>query len=316
MYHLYIIIKYIYKNKLNAFFLYNYYIKYVYIMTTPKKPPTFYCETCLYGSNKKSEFDRHLLTMKHATLNTKTATDKMYSCKCGKIYKHSSTWYTHKKKCALLQPVIDEPKLITDATFMQIMQQHIQQNNEFKTLILDIIKNGHGNGCNNTIITNSNNKSFNLQFFLNETCKNAMNITDFIDSVKLQMSDLMDVGKIGYVDGISNIITKKLNALDETIRPVHCTDQKREIFYIKDANVWEKDDPDKKNMQKLIRRISYKNELMLNQYKIDHPGCNFSESPYADQYCKLFLEVMSGDKEKYEKIIRNLRKTTIIKEHK
>jgi hypothetical protein len=151
--------------------------------------------------------------------------------------------------------------------------------------------------------------------FLNETCKNAMNLTDFIDSIKLQLSDLIKIGEIGYVEGISNIITSNLQSLDVTERPIHCTDKKREIVYVKDEDKWEKDDGNNK-IRKLIKKVSYKNENLLPQYKEKHPGCNYSESKYADQYSKIVIEAMSGDKEKDDKIIKNISKViTIDKEN-
>jgi hypothetical protein len=129
----------------------------------------------------------------------------------------------------------------------EVMLMLINQNKE----LIEIVKNGTNNNSHNTTTTNSHNKAFNLIFFLNETCKNAMNITDFVDSIKLQLSDLMNVGDLGYVEGISNIIVKNLNNLDETERPIHCIDKKCEIFYVKDQGQWEKEDEDKNKIKKL-----------------------------------------------------------------
>jgi hypothetical protein len=143
-----------------------------------------------------------------------------------------------------------------------------------------------------------------------------MNITDFINSLQLQLSDLENVGKLGYVDGISSIIVKNLNALDETTRPIHCTDKKRETFYIKDEDKWEKDDREKKKIKNVINNIAYKNERLLQKFKELHPGCNFSDSKYADQYSKLVIEAMGGagnnDAEKSDKIIRKIAKEVTI----
>ena len=175
-------------------------------------------------------------------------------------------------------------------------------------------KNGQNTISNNTI--NSNNKTFNLQVFLNETCKDAMNITDFVDSLKLQLSDLENVGKVGFVEGISNIIVKNLKALDVHKRPVHCADKKREIIYIKDENKWEKEDENKNKMRKVIKRVAFKNQNLLAKFKEEHPGCNFSESKYADQYSKIVIEAMGGvgdnDTEKENKIIHKIAKEVVI----
>jgi len=198
-------------------------------------------------------------------------------------------------------------ELIKEQT--NIKQMMIEQQN----IVLEIAK----NGTNNT--TNSHNKSFNLQFFLNETCKNAMNIMEFVDSIKLQLSDLEKIGKIGYVEGISNIITANLNALDVTQRPIHCTDKKREILYVKDENKWEKEDNEKKKLRKAIKRVANKNIRLLSQFKAAHPDCGKSASPFSDQYNKIIVESMGGpgdnDVEKEDKIIKNITKVTTIEKN-
>jgi hypothetical protein len=191
----------------------------------------------------------------------------------------------------------------------------VKQNQELTNKIVDICKNNQTNNISNSNI-NSNNKTFNLQLFLNETCKDAMNISDFVDSLQLQLSDLENVGKLGYVEGISSIIVKSLNALDETERPIHCTDKKRETFYIKDENKWEKEDIEKNKIKKVIKKIACKNQRLLMKYKEEHPGCNYSESKFSDQYSKLVIEAMGGagnnDTEKEEKIIGKIAKEVTI----
>jgi hypothetical protein len=143
-----------------------------------------------------------------------------------------------------------------------------------------------------------------------------MNIMDFVDSLKLQLSDLENVGKIGYVEGISSIIVKNLNSLDETKRPVHCTDSKREVMYIKDENKWEKENEEKKKLRKVIKHVAHKNSKMLNEYKQKYPNCDKSDSKYSDKYDKLIIEVMGGkgdnDLEKENKIIKNIAKEVIV----
>ena len=184
----------------------------------------------------------------------------------------------------------------------------IESNNK----VLDICK----NGTNNTTHTNSHNKAFNLNFFLNETCKNAMNIMDFAESIQLQLADLENIGQVGYVEGISNIIVKNLQALDVTERPIHCADKKREVIYIKDEDKWEKEEPDKKRIKKVINKVAFKNQRLLPKFKEAHPGCNMSESKYSDQYSKIVIEAMGGagnnDEEKADKIIRNIVKEVTI----
>ena len=183
-----------------------------------------------------------------------------------------------------------------------------------KSMMMEVIKNGTTQNSHNTT-TNSHNKAFNLNFFLNETCKDAMNITDFVESIKLQLSDLEKVGELGYVEGISNIIVKNLKDLDVTQRPVHCTDKKRETMYIKDEDKWEKDE-ERKKMHKLVRRVADKNARMLPKFKEAHPDCLKSSSRYSDQYNKIIMEAMGGrgddDFEKEEKIIKRVSKEVIV----
>jgi hypothetical protein len=190
----------------------------------------------------------------------------------------------------------------------------IKETTGIKNMMLEVIKNGTHNHSNNN--TNSLNKTFNLQFFLNETCKDAMNIMDFVETIKVQLCDLEKVGQIGYVEGISNIIVKNLNSLDETKRPVHCTDAKREVLYVKDEDKWEKENKDKQKLRKVIKEVAYKNSKMLKEYKSKHPDCDKSESKFSDQYNKLIIEAMGGkgdnDLEKEDKIIKNIAKEVTI----
>jgi hypothetical protein len=140
-----------------------------------------------------------------------------------------------------------------------------------------------------------------------------MNITDFVESIKLQLSDFMSMGEVGFVEGISNIIVKNLNSLDETVRPIHCTDQKRETFYVKDENIWEKEEEDKKKLKKMIRGIAYKNEKLMKTYKDTYPDYNNADSKRSDQYSKIMIEAMDTKDDSREKIIRNVSKATTIK---
>ena len=143
-----------------------------------------------------------------------------------------------------------------------------------------------------------------------------MNIIDFVDSIKLQLSDLENVGKLGYVEGISNIIVKNLNDLDVTERPIHCTDKKRETIYIKDEDKWEKEDEEKKKIKKVIKNVANKNIRLLQKFKEVHPDCGKSASKFSDQYNKLVIEAMGGsgdnDLEKEEKIIQRISKNVTI----
>jgi len=148
---------------------------------------------------------------------------------------------------------------------------------------------------------------------VNETCKNAMNITDFVDSIKPQLSDLIELGEIGYVEGISKLIVKNLNNLDETIRPIHCTDKKRETMYIKDEGEWNKEDEQKTKLKKIITRIADKNILLLPAFREKYPEYKNSSSKVSDKYDKMVLEVMTTDDCKTQTIVHNISRVTTVK---
>ena len=283
-----------------------------------KKPQIFCCDLCDFISCNKKDFTRHVNTKKHIfnqmELNGTNFTSKKpqkglknpkpYQCNCGKQYKDKSGLWKHTQKCEV-ELSIKEP---TDKDLIMML---IKENSELKNVMMKVLENGTNN--TNTINhTNSHNKSFNLNFFLNETCKHAMNINDFVDSIKIQLSDLMELGEIGYVESMSKIIVKNLNALDETIRPIHCMDKKRETFYIKDENKWEKEGEDLKKLKNLIRKVSNKNIRILPQYREKFPDYNNSDSIHSDEHCKIIIEAMICDNGKDEKIIRNISKATII----
>ena len=244
-----------------------------------------------------------------------------FICDCGNIYKHRQSLFNHKKKCNI-QSVTDSnvESFDKDQLILMLIKQNselIKDTSEFKNMMIEIAKNA---GTHNTINTNSHNKSFNMNFFLNETCKDAMNIMDFVDSIKIQLSDLENVGKLGYVQGISKIIVNNLNLLDETKRPVHCADSKREVMYIKDENKWEKENEDKAKMRKMIKYVTHKNTKLFKEFKEKYPGCEKSDSKYSDQYDKLIVEAFGGkgnnDVEKEDKIIRNIAKNVTIDKDK
>ena len=140
-----------------------------------------------------------------------------------------------------------------------------------------------------------------------------MNISDFVESIKLELSDLTDVGELGYVDGISKIIARNLNNMDETVRPIHCTDKKRETFYVKDQNQWEKEDENKTRLKKFVQSIANKNIRLLPKFREKYPDYGNSSLKISDTYDKIVIEAMVCDKEKDEKIIRNITNATIIK---
>jgi hypothetical protein len=293
---------------------------------TKKNENYFVCECCDFETSKKTDYSRHILTMKHknnvSTTDDNKKNDKKYECECGKEYNDRAGLWRHKKKC--IKETINEEKEkdennITPDLIIEIIKQNQQlqkQNYDLQTQVLELCKNGTHSNNNNSNNNNSHNKTFNLQFFLNETCKDAMNIMDFVDSIKIQLSDLEKVGQIGFVEGISNIIVKNLNSLDETKRPVHCTDSKREVMYVKDEDKWEKENETKVKLRKAIKNVAYKNTKILSEFRTKHPDCLKSTSKKSDQYNKLVMEAMGGkgdnDSEKEDKIIKNIAKEVTI----
>jgi hypothetical protein len=309
-------------------------IIYVYSMDTlglqmgdkkaPKSAENFVCNLCDFRCSKQSGWERHCLTLKHKmvtkglqngdNLAPKSATPFM--CSCGKQYNYRQGLSRHNKICIkeeqkeYIDGEIEDLKPVCTNDKDQLINYLIKENQEFKNLILEIVKKDTtttNNNCN----TNSHNKAFNLNFFLNETCKDAMNIMDFVESIQLQLSDLENVGEKGYVEGISDIIIKNLKNLDVTKRPVHCTDKKRETLYVKDDDKWEKDNENAK-MHKMIKKVQDKNIRMIKKFKEKYPDYHKSTSKHSDAYNNIIIESMGGrgnnDFEKEERIIKKVSK--------
>jgi len=276
--------------------------------SSEKVAPIFECLICDYFTSRKSSYDKHLTTSKHNLLTnvntnaTKSCKNEFNCLKCNKKYKSRVGLWKHKNKC-----YPDEP------SDKQLMMMVIKDNSELKNMVMEVIKNGTHNTINNTNNTNNNshNKAFNLNFFLNETCKDAMNIMDFVDSIKLQLCDLERVGELGFVDGISNIIVKNLKELDVTERPIHCTDKKREVLYVKDEDKWEKDE-EKNKIKKAIKRVANKNIRLLPSFKEKYPDCNSSTSNHSDKYNKIIVESMDTDADNENKIISKITHAVMV----
>jgi hypothetical protein len=293
-------------------------------MTTflmPKNAKAFICDKCDFKCSKLSNYSAHILTRKHKILQNTTekkSKNAEYICDCNKVYKHHSSLWNHKKHCNFIkenkiEEIIED---IEDVNFNEkdLILTLIQQNNELQKQMLEVIKSG--TSINSTVNNNSHNKTFNLQLYLNETCKDAMNIMDFVDSIKFQLSDLESVGELGYIKGISNIIIRNLKALDENMRPVHCSDLRREKIYVKDANTWTKECADNKILKNAIKYIAHKNVKMIPAFREKYPDCVYSDSRKSDQYNRLIIEAMGGDGNdedgKANKIISKIAKEILI----
>ena len=292
--------------------------------------PKFYCEKCDFKCSLKSDMSRHLSTRKHNSnvggikmeLNYINLHSIKHQCNCGKEYKSQSGLWKHQQKCTIENPnqdnnnqpntVKEKPEICEKELIITLLKQNAE--------LLEIIKNGTNNmqitNNNHTNQTNCNNKTFNLQVFLNETCKDAMNLSEFIENIKLQLSDLENIGKLGYVEGISNIIIKSLNALDVEKRPVHCSDIKREIMYVKDEDEWQKEQDDKTRIKSVISSVVSKNLGLLPEFQKKYPDYLKPDSKKSDEYNQIIMETMggvpgNGEKNK-EKIIRNIAKKVVI----
>jgi len=304
----------------------------------PKKPQRGYiCDSCDFICSNKKDYNRHLLTAKHKILtNTYIITPKnpfQNECECGKKYKHRQSLFNHKKKCKIIilqEEHVDDSKEIMKLLMQQqneqnqmiqeqnkIIQQHVEQSKINEQLL---INNTTNNITNNT--QNTQNNNFNLNFFLNEQCKNAMNISDFLNTVKVEVEDVANVGKLGYVEGISRIFMKALNNLDVYERPIHCSDLKREVMYIKDNGIWEKEGEEMCSMKKALQLISHRNVMKIKAWTDANPSWKTHYSKEEDEYLKISYESMGGsnkeeDEKYFNKIIRKVASNvTIVKNQK
>jgi hypothetical protein len=295
----------------------------------------FSCKICDYFTDKKTDYNKHVYTIKHQKLvnaskmleNANQNVDNPifeYNCQCGKKYSHNSSYYRHKKLCNQDKPINFEGKDKDEIIIMLIKQnaeliktqQDVMKGQQ--DITMEIMKNGTNNTTTNT---NSHNKTFNLQLFLNETCKDAMNIDEFVSSIKVSLDDLENTGRKGYIEGISNIILKHLNNLEQQLRPVHCSDSKREIFYIKDNNEWIKENTDKPVLTKAIKLIANENIKQIKYWQERYPDCRASDSKKNNLYLKIVSNSMNGLTEEesnknIEKIISNVAKEVSINKYK
>jgi hypothetical protein len=280
----------------------------------------FYCEYCDYKCCKKYNWDKHISTTKHksATNSNNLATDEwqkgQFKCeKCDKKYKDRTGLWRHKKICGLQEnnDTSDNNFELTDKEIIKTLLNHTEK-------LMKIVENGTNNTTTNSHnTTNNDNKTFNMNFFLNETCKNAMNISDFVSSIKLSLEDLEYTGRNGYIEGVTNIIFKNLKNLEKNDRPIHCSDIKREVLYIKDDNQWIKETDQKPILTKAIKSIANENIKKIKNWKEMNPDCSDSDSKKNNLYLKIVSNSMNGLTEEegcknINKIISNVAKEVII----
>lgn len=304
----------------------------------------FYCKDCDYYCSRKYNWSKHIITRKHKILTNTyeylqsdlQKSSNVYMCSCGNAYMHRQSLYTHRKtsdnpeckesKKHQSQEQIEETKHIIDENQIttQMFYELMKQNSEFQKGIIDILKqqqpvttNNNNTIHNNIMNSNSNNKTFNLNVYLNETCKDALNLSEFIDSINVKLSDLENIGQEGYVDGISDLFLTNLNDLDSHMRPIHCSDLRREILYVKNQNEWFKEAEDKPLIIQAIKQLTTKNIRQISEWMKKYPDCTQSDSKKNDQYLKIVSNAMSGgtveeQRNNVNKIIKNLIKEVVI----
>jgi len=305
---------------------------------TPKNAEFFHCENCDFKCCKPSDWSRHIATRKHKdTYTILTNNNEFYAenaniintyiCECGKEYKHRQSLWNHKKKC--ITPCVEhcispeqnykttneKQATITTDVVLQILKQNEDLQKllvEQTTKFMELAKEGK-NIINNTNNTTNN---FNLNVFLNEKCKDAINITDFVNSLVVTINDLEETARLGYAEGISKIFVNGLKQLDVYKRPIHCSDLKREVLYIKDQDNWEKDD-DKTHLLQAIKIVGNKNIKQISEWQKINPHFKDPESKQNDKYLTMLCNVMSGGSQEetaknYDKIVRNIVKETVI----
>jgi hypothetical protein len=287
----------------------------------PKLCPKFFCNKCHYSTSKKSSYNNHLLSTKHKKsivvneIMPELCSD--YYCKmCNKQYKDNSGLWRHKKKC---QPVSGskEPSHISEETVLEILKQNKDLQNMLIEQNQKMLELSREAKFVTTNINNNNTNNFNLNVFLNEKCKDAINLVDFVDSLQVQLTDLEETARLGYSEGVSRIFINGLNELEVNKRPIHCSDAKRETLYIKDKNEWTKEDTNKTNLSRAIKAVSSKNIQQIFEWQKKYPEYNDPDSKQSDKYMKMICNTMSGSSSEEQdknmnKIIKNITKEVVI----
>jgi hypothetical protein len=299
-----------------------------------KKSQEFICKECNFTCSKNCDWSRHIATAKHQNrtiFTEKNAKPKpTHKCiTCDKEYKAKNSLWYHMKKCPGLvvkQPVVEplENKLISldnPAKSLEIITDLLKQNKELHEQIIEMSKEPKIiNNITNNNISNSNNTTnnqFNLNVFLNEECKNALNIMDFVRSLNLTVEDIEETGRLGYVGGMTRIFVNALKDMDVKMRPIHCTDIKRETVYVKDQDTWEKDNADKNKLKSALKQVARKNLQMLPEWQQQNPDFRILDTPENQQYMQISLSSLGAysdeeSQKQQDKILKNVLKEVII----
>ena len=317
------------------------------IEKSQKSQVNYHCDICSYNTSNKFDFNKHTMTAKHKKnkitrdkeLNGHTEIATINCSVCNKTFRTQGGLWKHKKKCRRIEKDTIQTLKLTPDMFMVALKEStelqnvlMEQNKELQNKLLEqnnklLEQNAEhhkqmlelASKQTNTNINshNTNNNHFNLQFFLNETCKDAMNIVDFINSLKLTLEDFETTGRLGYVDGISRIFIKELKKLETEKLPIHCTDLKRETVYIKDNDIWEKENEEKKKIKWAINSIGKLNFNQNQSWQEKYPECRENNTRENEQFFKLASVALGGqgkeEEDKYrEKIMKNVLKEVVL----
>ena len=301
----------------------------------PQKIPKYFCSQCQYITANKKDFSKHIATLKHLKMvemlinaneksphhnfpeSDETVTISDHNCfKCHRKYKHLASLCRHKKNC------ISKCSLyISNDNTSEIVVELIKQSKELQNLLLEqnkqIFELSKTQSVTNNITNNNINQQFNLQLFLNETCKYAMNLMDFVNSLQLKIEDFEETGKLGYIEGISRIIINGLKKVDTTKRPIHCTDIKRETLYIKNDDLWEKEEHSKINLKRAVNQVARMNLSQLPKWQKENPASEVLDTKENGEYIKYSMAALGGNNDEEEeffvnKIMKNVMREVVI----
>lgn len=281
---------------------------------TPKSPSKFMCEICAFKCSNKKDYGRHTLTAKHK--NRIIEDQKMpqiiecFECECGKTYKYSRGLWNHKKTC---NPKNDdngsiEKSNVSQLVVMELLQEMKEENKQLHEQMIEMAKHSGNNITNN--ITNQ----FNLNVYLNETCKDAITLDDFIKSIELNAADFVRTGEIGFVKGISHVMVERIRDMEPHNRPIHCTDLKRETVYIKEDNKWEKEDVHKTKLRKAVRKVAHKNQQQLHTWQDENPKFEILNTPECAKFIDYSQASLGGYGDEEDEMFENKIMNNVLKE--
>jgi len=312
----------------------------------------FVCDTCNYNCDKNTNYQRHMTSSKHYKKINELTNNKNKCNNCDKEFSTISGLWKHRKNCStsretivpsnipstldgfkptngsndipfeMVMEVIKQSKEVQNVLIEQNKElqskllekenQLLEQNKDLQNKIIEL-----ASKTNTKMINSNNNNTFNLNLFLNEKCKDAMNIVDFINSLQLTTNDFETTGKLGFVNGISKIFISQLKKVDIVCRPLHCTDVKRETVYIKDNDKWEKDNEEKKKLKWAINRVAQLNLNQIQQWQEKYPDCIENNTPANEKFTELALVALGGrgeeEIEKFnDKIMKNVIREIVV----